>query len=175
MEGLKLLIKNLTFILLLASVLELLLPNKSMRGFVQLIMGLFVISAVLTPMTDLIKVKLPNQIPAFADQSASDLPVLAAGGEDKNVGESAVNEQYKKILVGQVKTLAEENEVFINKVEIELEKDYDRTSYPKVEKIIIALENPSNVNVDDLRATGSDFKEKVALFLQVPENIIEIM
>lgn len=90
--------KNLTFILLLASVLELLLPNKSMRGFVQLIMGLFVISAVLTPMTDLIKVKLPNQIPAFADQSASDLPVLAAGGEDKNVGESAVNEQYKKFL-----------------------------------------------------------------------------
>lgn len=60
-------------------------------------------------------------------------------------------------------------------MEIELEKDYDRTSYPKVEKIIIALENPSNVNVDDLRATGSDFKEKVALFLQVPENIIEIM
>ncbi len=173
MDGLKTLMKNLTFILLLASVLELILPNKSMRGFVQLIMGLFVISAVLTPITDLIKVKLPNEIPAFADSAASDIPVIAAGGGDK-MADSAVNEQYKKIIAGQVKVLCEENGVVANMVEIELEKDYDRTTYPRLEKILIQLTSQSAVAESKLKADNNVLKEKVAQFLQVPEDIIVI-
>lgn len=174
MEGLKTLMKDLTFILLLASVLELLLPNKSMRGFVQLVMGLFVIAAVLTPIADFIKVKLPNEIPAFADNAVSDIPVIAAGGENKNTAESAVNEQYKRILAGQVKVLCEENGDIVNMIEISLENDYDRTAYPRLEKIVIQLGGKSSESSNILNSDKISLKEKVAQFLQIPEDIIEI-
>jgi len=53
-------------ILLLSTFLEMLLPNQSMRGFVQMVMGLFVISAVLSPITTFLHTPLEMGIPAWS-------------------------------------------------------------------------------------------------------------
>lgn len=65
MQTLQTLVRNLAIILLLATFLEMLLPNKSMRGFVQMVMGLFVISAVLSPITAFLNTPLAMEIPAW--------------------------------------------------------------------------------------------------------------
>lgn len=79
MESLQTLVRNLAIILLLASFLEMLLPNKSMKGFVKLVMGLFVISAILTPLTTLLGMTVESAIPAWTESSAQELAVLAPG------------------------------------------------------------------------------------------------
>lgn len=105
MQTLQTLVRNLAVILLLASFLEMLLPNKSMRGFVQLVMGLFVISAILTPITTFLHSPLAMEIPAWSTTTAEDVPVMATEDQGLNAGKNAVQEQYRQILVSQIKSL----------------------------------------------------------------------
>lgn len=104
-QTLQTLVRNLAVILLLATFLEMLLPNKSMRGFVQMVMGLFVISAVLTPITTFLHTPLSMDIPAWSATTPQDLPALAAENQGTKVGRDAVQEQYRQILVHQIKAL----------------------------------------------------------------------
>lgn len=106
MQTLQTLVRNLAVILLLATFLEMLLPNKSMRGFVQMVMGLFVISAVLAPITTFLHTPLSMEIPAWTTTSPQDLPAIAAEGQGVKVARDAVQEQYRQILVNQIKALA---------------------------------------------------------------------
>jgi stage III sporulation protein AF len=100
------LVRNLAVILLLATFLEMLLPNKSMRGFVQMVMGLFVISAVLAPITTFLHTPMSLEIPAWTAIAPQDLPAIATEGQGTKVGRDAVQEQYRQILVHQIETLA---------------------------------------------------------------------
>jgi len=105
-QTLQTLVRNLAMILLLATFLEMLLPNKSMRGFVQMVMGLFVISAVLAPITTFLHTPLAMDIPAWTVTSPQDLPVIASDGQGVKVGRDAVQEQYRQILVHEIEALA---------------------------------------------------------------------
>jgi len=93
-------------ILLLATFLEMLLPNKSMRGFVQMVMGLFVISAVLAPITTFLHTPLSMEIPAWTTSTPQDLPAIATEGQGIKMGRDAVQEQYRQILAHQIEALA---------------------------------------------------------------------
>lgn len=106
MQTLQTLVRNLAIILLLATFLEMLLPNKSMRGFVQMVMGLFVISAVLSPITAFLNTPLSMEIPAWTATTPQDMPALALEGHEVNVGRDAIQEQYRLILINQIKALA---------------------------------------------------------------------
>lgn len=106
MQTLQTLVRNLAIILLLATFLEMLLPNKSMRGFVQMVMGLFVISAVLAPITTFLHTPLSMEIPAWTVTTPQDLPAIAAEGQGVKAGRDAVQEQYRQIMVHQIEALA---------------------------------------------------------------------
>ena len=106
MQTLHTLVRNLVVILLLATFLEMLLPNKSMRGFVQVVMGLFVISAVLAPITTFLHTPLTMEIPAWTATTTQDLPAIAAEGQGLKLARDAVQEQYRQILAHQIKALA---------------------------------------------------------------------
>ena len=48
-------VKNVAIIILLTTFLEMLLPNNSMQGFIKVVMGLFVMLAILNPVVGLLK------------------------------------------------------------------------------------------------------------------------
>ncbi|AET66702.1 Stage III sporulation protein AF (Spore_III_AF) [Desulfosporosinus orientis DSM 765] len=106
MQTLTTLVRNLALILLLATFLEMLLPNKSMRGFVQMVMGLFVISAVLAPITVFLHTPLSLEVPAWSASTPRDLPAIAVEGQGQKIARDAVQEQYRQILANQIKGLA---------------------------------------------------------------------
>ena len=106
METLQTLVRNLVVILLLATFLEMLLPNQSMRGFVQMVMGLFVISAVLSPITTFLHTPLEMGIPAWSVTNPQDLPAIATEGQGQKLARDAVQDQYRQILINQIKALA---------------------------------------------------------------------
>lgn len=105
MESLQTLVRNLAIIILMANFLEMLLPSKSMQGFVKLIMGLFVISAVLGPVTSMLHLSQNLSIPAWTEVTSHDMPVLA-GNNGLQAGRDAVQEQFKLILKNQIEALA---------------------------------------------------------------------
>jgi len=106
LQTLHTLVRNLVVILLLATFLEMLLPSKSMRGFVQMVMGLFVISAVLSPITTFLHTPLEMEIPAWSTTNPQEVPAIATEGQGEKLARDAVQEQYRQILVHQMKALA---------------------------------------------------------------------
>lgn len=192
MEGLQNLVRNLAVILLLASFLEMLLPNKSMKGFVKLVMGLFVISAILTPITSLLGMTLETGIPAWTESSYQDLPVLASGEEGEAIGTNAVQEQYKSIVINQVKALTVGIEGIRDlQVNVELaEGSGGLTDIPRInqiyirlytegqgikpiEEVVIDMNEPRSDKEPVLSAVALEVRDKVAAFMQVPiEQVI---
>ncbi|NLI91873.1 MAG: stage III sporulation protein AF [Peptococcaceae bacterium] len=195
MEGLKTLIRNLAFILLLATFLEMLLPSKSMRGLVQLVMGLFVIAAVLNPLADFMSWDFTDKIPAWTEISSTDLPVLASDGKQADSGKSAVREQYKKILVNQIQALVGAVDgVAASEINVDLAKDTGGFSdYPKILKInilyslktgatnaitpvapVIIGGDSNKKNSVSYSDKAQQIKKQVSSLMQIPEEVITV-
>lgn len=192
MEGLKSLIRNLAFILLLATFLEMLLPNKSMRGFVQLVMGLFVIAAILNPLADFLRLEYSNEVPAWVTVPSTEMPVLAAESDTAEAGKSAVREQYKRILINQIKILVNAVDgVKDSEVEVILDEESGGFSdYPQIIEVHIKFSrlkqpiipvNPVIISGSDPEAeTDSDtekareIRKQVSAFMQIPEKIVKV-
>ena len=141
MQTLHTLVRNLAIILLLATFLEMLLPNKSMRGFVQMLMGLFVISAVLTPIASFLHTPLEMEIPAWAVTTPQDLPAIAVEGQGVKLGREAVQGQYRQILMHQIQALAlGTNGVTAATVDIKFEEGTGGvTDQPKIAEVMVTL------------------------------------
>ena len=188
MDGLKEIIRNLAFILLLATFLEMLLPSKKMKGFVQLIMGLFVIAAILNPLTSFLKLDYQMEVPAWFTRSLTEMPVLAAEGNNDDLGNTLVREQYKKILVSQIETLISPL-VSDNNVEVRVELDDTKSinDFPQILEIIILIGHrdkekiiiePVVIGEKEVISLESDLalkiKKQIASFMLIPEEKIII-
>lgn len=65
-ESLSLWVKNIVLVVLFASFLELILPSSRMQIFIRVIMGLFIMMAILNPVIDFIHSKvLVKEVPAI--------------------------------------------------------------------------------------------------------------
>jgi len=188
LDGLKEIIRNLAFILLLATFLEMLLPSKKMKGFVQLIMGLFVIAAILNPLTSFLKLDYQMEVPAWFTRSLTEMPVLAAEGNNDDLGNTLVREQYKKILVSQIETLISPL-VSDNNVEVRVELDDTKSinDFPQILEIIILIGHrdkekiiiePVVIGEKEVISLESDLalkiKKQIASFMLIPEEKIII-
>jgi len=99
-------VKYVIFVVLFASFLELLLPNNSMQRFVRVIMGLFIMLAILNPVIDIVQNHLmPIQVPVLSVNSAKTALIL---NEAKNISserEQLSAEIFKKELSQQIKVM----------------------------------------------------------------------
>lgn len=190
MESLQTLVRNLAIILLLASFLEMMLPSKSMQGFVKLVMGLFVISAILTPITSFLHMPLEMSIPAWTETAARDMPVLASGKVNSEIGKDAVQEQFKAIIKNQVKAIAL-GIPGVKKVEVEVELSEGAgglTDQPRITQIAIQIDSTAleikpveevvigkgTVEGQKLSSTAIEVREKVAAFMQVAVEKVSV-
>jgi len=118
-----------------------LLPNKSMRGFVQMVMGLFVISAVLAPITTFLHTPLTMEIPAWSATTPQDLPAIATEGQGLKLARDAVQDQYRQILVNQIKAIALGTDGIVGaEVNVEFEEGAGGlTDQPKISLVKVTL------------------------------------
>ena len=188
MQTLQTLVRNLAMILLLATFLEMLLPNKSMKGFVQMVMGLFVISAVLAPITTFLHTPLSMEIPAWTTSAPQDLPAIATEGQGVNIGRNAVQEQYRKILMNQIQALAlSTSGVEGANVDIEFEEGEGRViDQPKITAVNVTLTStkgeiqpvqPITIGqspqpTTTLSPRTEEVREKIATFMSLSKDTI---
>ena len=188
MQTLQTLIRNLAIILLLATFMEMLLPTKNMRGYVQLVMGLFVVSAILNPLVTFIHHPLELEIPAWTSIGARDLPVLATDGS--RVGRDAVEEQYRRVLINQIKAVALGVEG-VGDVAVEIgfgDGGQGPLDQPKITEVEITLK-PTQGGVQPVRPVvigreaekvssdnllAREVREKVAKLMEIPEEKIDV-
>ena len=100
--------KNVAVIALLAVVTELLLPGEGMARYVQLVMGLFVIVSVLTPLLGVLERKTQFEVSAWSLPAREEQwRGIKSQGEEvaKKAGEIAL-EEYRKKVAGQIEAMA---------------------------------------------------------------------
>lgn len=98
-------IKNIILVVLFASFLELLLPNSSMQRFIRVIVGLFILLAILNPVIDLVQNKIqPGEVSAIS--------ITSSNSSAANVNNALIEERerityqlYKKELAQQIKAI----------------------------------------------------------------------
>jgi len=166
-----------------------LLPGEKMKGFVKMIMGLFVIAAILAPLTNLLELDYQNEVPAWVKFATSDMPVMTGDESLEDMGKSAVREQFRNILISQIKQLVlTVDGIKETVVEVELDDQVDGFSdYPQILSVNILFSRKTGVvpaldpiivggNKINEPATENDkaqiIRKQVSSFMQIPEDII---
>lgn len=108
LEILQELVRNVAFVVVLASVVEMLLPKGEMSRYVKLVMGLFVLMAVLTPVLSLLGRNWEVDLRAWQEPApAVKLESIFARGEQLQLqNQEQILQAYKHRLEGQIAALA---------------------------------------------------------------------
>lgn len=100
-------VKSIIFVVLFASFLELLLPNNSMQRFIRVIMGLFIMLAILNPIINVFESRLTEaQVPALAgkaENSLFDVDILNTANQVAGKRNELTRELYIRDLSKQIR------------------------------------------------------------------------
>ncbi|NPV26211.1 MAG: stage III sporulation protein AF [Firmicutes bacterium] len=110
MEVIRDLVREIAIIVLLASFLEMLLPNSNMKSFVKVVMGLFVIVTVLGPVGSLLKRPVAFEVNAWRyheqDFGQSWQTIMTRAESFRRETQTTAVREYEKRLAQQVEAVA---------------------------------------------------------------------
>lgn len=109
METIRTVVRNLIFLVLLMSFLEMLLPLRGTRRFLQVVLGMFVLVTVLNPIVAFFRQKpvLSIGIAESSVAEATELNSILRGGESlRRVNLEKARNSYKKRLEEQIAAIA---------------------------------------------------------------------
>lgn len=171
-------IKNIIFVVLFASFLELLLPSSSMQRFVRVIIGLFIMLAILNPVIGVIESKTAaNQLPVLAtgfDNEAVNTDILTAVNHVVEKRDLMARELYIRDLSKQIRaTVMAIDGVKDAKVTISLEPA--TASLSKIKNIVIYIEPGTTAEKEKIAkvAIGNASTETVQDAGKLPAAVVE--
>lgn len=158
-------IQTLLFILLFAVFLELMLPNGELRRFIRVIIGLFIMLAVLNPLVLLVQ-------SLHSTAAASSFSTASLGRQKNSLNREAIyREQLERQIRAAVLTIAGIREA---QVQVELNQP-QQAGNTKIQAVTIVLErtNHQAEKAGDEPKTVDQVKALVAGLYQVPpQNIV---
>jgi stage III sporulation protein AF len=113
METVRLLVRNLVFLVILAAFMEMLLPLQGTRRIVQVIIGLFILLAVLGPIVALFRQPLPLHL----ELPAGDLSAGMGQQPDGQKGSAGLNSILEQGQALQQLTSAQERDAYVQRME----------------------------------------------------------
>lgn len=140
-------VKGIIFVILFASFLELLLPSNSMQRFVRVIMGLFIMLAILQPVIGIMENHwTESQLPALSTRSELNLTngeILAATNHVARKQEQLARDQYLRDLSKQIRaTVLAIDKVADAKVTVDLDETTltGSKNIGKIKNVVIYIE-----------------------------------
>lgn len=144
METLRLLVQNLIIIVILAVLLEMLLPNGEMRRYTKMVMGLMVIVAVVQAISGITGGSLFGEIEEYAWRSAPEqgkrLDILEQGKKLHDDNRKKALEQYKKGVERQISALVGVNgKVRLVGADLNIEDDPLKKEFGMIREVKLRL------------------------------------
>ena len=183
-------ITDIVFVVLFASFLELLLPNSSMQRFIRVIMGLFIMMAILNPIINVLQTQLaPIQVPALSGNMEQTRVILNHGKDAVKEREQLSSELYKKELAKQMNIMIMALDGVAD-AKVVITTDSDNHAVNKIKKVMVYV-TPGSKNISEKvekvsigkpaegrRDKGGEVEDKITRLLlelyQIPKEIIEI-
>lgn len=172
MSWLKEWIRNIVVLVLFAGFMELLLPSNNMKRFVQVIVGLFVLTTLLEPFAMLLnKVKEgPSfDLPAVADYRTGQ--VIESGKELAERQQTKVLEEYRRNVARQVASLLElSTQDKVLEVKAEVEETLDKPEFGQLKALKVILEHTA----EGEPAEAKRFARLLADFYGLPIDAVQV-
>ncbi len=174
-------VRNIVLIILVANFIEMLLPESSTKKDVQMVIGLFIILAILSPIINLVNYR-PSSISLaniFYDNRPSFQEIVARGEEFRRENQQEYNQHTEK-LAKQIESLIKLNSNY-NDITARIKLSEDR-----LEGINILIRDNSikniriDLNKEDKQITNNqqeeikNLKELISAFYGIEEENIEI-
>ncbi|ADL13252.1 stage III sporulation protein AF [Acetohalobium arabaticum] len=161
-------IRNIVVILLLTSFIELLLPESELEKYTRVVLGLFIVIAILNPILNLFNnnynfQQITDLLTVEEESQMNKSEIMEQGKELRNISQQKARSDYKRQLSKQIAALLSfNNELPKSSVKVKLRPDN------KIEKIIIKLQQNENrdqpeieqeIKVDDIEINNESQQE----------------
>jgi stage III sporulation protein AF len=147
MEMIRQLVRNLAFLAIMAAFLEMLLPLQGTRRFVQVIIGLFIMLAVLGPIITLFRQQPPLHFNMSVGNGSSGVDlnkILEQGQSMQAVTSAQEQDAYAQGLEDQIEVLCRlVPGVTAAKATVSLSSDDSLKSLGTVQKVVVELQSGS--------------------------------
>lgn len=165
-------IRAILVLVLFAGFLELLLPSGTMKRFVQVVVGLFVLAAILGPLgllTSRLQQEPKLELPAIAPGATA--RILSDGKRLAAQQQARVLDEYRHNVARQVASLLElGGEGKVVAVKVEVEEGVDKPTFGELRSLAVRLEVPPEKTP---RSVG-ELERLVADFYGLPATDVEV-
>lgn len=165
-------VQTILVLVLFAGFLELLLPSDTMKRFVQVVVGLFILSAILGPLVAL--TENLRQGPAFAlpaIRKPDTMQVVRRGEELARRQREEVLQAYRDNVARQVVSLVElDGSCKVVAVQVEVEEGVDKPTFGQLLSLRLTLEPSPGVPAYD----PGKLAELLANFYGLPPDRVTI-
>lgn len=144
METIRIIVKSVVVIIIFAAFLEIILPRSDMKRYVNLIIGLFVIIAVLNPFLTVLNKGISfDVLNNDTNTTASDTQNLIQRGQDlAGAQRTQAAEEYKEKLSRQIAAMAGlYQKDRVSAVDIDMVEDSANPDFGAIRKVILHLNN----------------------------------
>jgi len=193
MEFLREWVTNIILFILLATVIDMLLPNSSMQKYTKMVTGLLLIAIILTPIFKLISKDFESalgSIPSFqapGEKNMKNLIELKKKEIQASQHAYILEELAVKLKKGVKEELMEQYGLEIEKIDLAINEESDQTFPENLQKVMVLLKQPERgvktveaikqieINTEKpLPSKGStEETEKIAAFLSQKWNVTE--
>ena len=193
MEFLREWVTNIILFILLATVIDMLLPNSSMQKYTKMVTGLLLIAIILTPIFKLISKDFESalgSIPSFqapGEKNMKNLIDLKKKEIQASQHAYILEELAVKLKKGVKEELMEQYGLEIEKIDLAINEESDQTFPENLQKVMVLLKQPERgvktveaikqieINTEKpLPSKGStEETEKIAAFLSQKWNVTE--
>ncbi len=161
METLRIMVKSILIIILITAFLEIVLPRSDIKRYINLIIGLFIIIAVLNPILAIFNTgfdfEVLNTVP---DGITGDTQALIDQGKDMaRTRDRRVANDYREKLEKQVKSLSGlYQDTNVTDVQVEMVEDTAAPDFGKINKIILWIDDSAAVNGEGKDSEAKDLE-----------------
>jgi len=150
MEFLKEWVTNIILFILLATVIDMLLPNSSMQKYTKMVTGLLLIAIILSPILKLISKDYEtvlSSIPSYqAPQEKNMKNVIDLKKKEIQASQDAyiLEELAVQLKKGVNEELMEQYGLEIDKIDLAINEESDQTFPKNLQKVVVLLKQPEN-------------------------------
>lgn len=153
-------VRNIVLIVLLTTILDMLLPSHSMRSYVKVVMGLFILVSLLTPILSLLAKEQDFAVLAWQQESflPAELSIQQSGEKLTAVNKDLLRENYAHRLEVQMEALLKLLEgVGEAEAEVTLKAGSRRGGVEEIQSVLVRITREKKeeiifippVNIDD--------------------------
>jgi len=173
-EVIRSLIQNLIVIVILAMFLEMLLPAGEMRKYVQMVIGLLIIVAVVQAVGELVHRDYTGDLPSLTGKEGDERlsMIMESGKKISDEQQQKAIEHYKRGLANQVIALAGINkEVPVVDAEVIVNTERGGANYGQISKIVMFVEkDPGKVDNRIVEGDAASIKPVTVQVRQKPDS-----